>query len=142
MTLSTIARPTAALAREAIFSTLADRVPGARALDLFADSGALGLEAFSRGAERVVLWNGVSPPLRRLKPTLPSSSPAVSRFGAVPRALTGVHGQFDLILMDPPTEPLRRPLGARRPARLAPRPQDAGFFPRTRLSAGRDPRNS
>ncbi len=37
--------------REAVFSTLGDAVPGSRVLDLFAGSGALGIEALSRGAE-------------------------------------------------------------------------------------------
>ena len=43
-------RPTMDQVRAAIFSSLGDRVPGARVLDLFAGSGALGLEALSRGA--------------------------------------------------------------------------------------------
>ena len=47
-------RPTAARAREALFSILAD-VSAERVLDLYAGSGALGLEALSRGAQRLVL---------------------------------------------------------------------------------------
>ncbi|MFH1019833.1 MAG: 16S rRNA (guanine(966)-N(2))-methyltransferase RsmD [Pseudomonadota bacterium] len=43
-------RPTSDRAREAIFNILADKVVGARVLDLFAGTGALGLEALSRGA--------------------------------------------------------------------------------------------
>jgi 16S rRNA (guanine966-N2)-methyltransferase len=51
-------RPTADRVREAVFSILASRpdgdpVPGARVLDLFAGTGAMGLEALSRGAARV-----------------------------------------------------------------------------------------
>lgn len=46
-------RPTRESVREAWFSVLADRVVGARVLDLFAGSGALGFEALSRGAEEV-----------------------------------------------------------------------------------------
>jgi 16S rRNA (guanine966-N2)-methyltransferase len=45
-------RPTADRVREAWFSILGDRVRGATVLDLFAGSGALGLEALSRGASR------------------------------------------------------------------------------------------
>jgi 16S rRNA (guanine966-N2)-methyltransferase len=100
-----VARPTAALVREALFSILADRVPGARVLDLFAGSGALGLEAFSRGAERVVFMERHIAAFKVLKANLalfPPDSPLLARLGAVPRALTGIHGQFDLILMDPP----------------------------------------
>lgn len=43
-------RPTADRVKEALFSILGNRVPGAQVLDLFAGSGALGLEALSRGA--------------------------------------------------------------------------------------------
>lgn len=50
-------RPTSERAREALFNTLAGivRLEGAHFLDLYAGSGAVGLEALSRGAERVVL---------------------------------------------------------------------------------------
>lgn len=45
-----VARPTTDFVRQAIFSILGDRVDGSRVLDLFAGSGAIGLEALSRGA--------------------------------------------------------------------------------------------
>ncbi|MGH3664804.1 MAG: 16S rRNA (guanine(966)-N(2))-methyltransferase RsmD [Egibacteraceae bacterium] len=48
-------RPTSDRVREALFSSLSDRVVGARVLDLFAGSGALGIEALSRGADLAVL---------------------------------------------------------------------------------------
>ncbi len=47
-------RPTADRVREALFSILGERVAGARVLDLFAGTGALGLEALSRGAASAV----------------------------------------------------------------------------------------
>jgi len=47
-------RPTTDRIREAVFSSLGERVVGARVLDLFAGTGAFGLEAASRGAESVV----------------------------------------------------------------------------------------
>ena len=47
------ARPTSDRVREAVFSSLGERVIGATVLDLFAGSGALGLEAASRGASAV-----------------------------------------------------------------------------------------
>ena len=47
-------RPVADRAREGLFSSLASAVPGARVLDLFAGTGALGIEALSRGAEEAV----------------------------------------------------------------------------------------
>lgn len=51
---STAIRPTADRAREALFSILGSSLVSARVLDLFAGTGALGLEAFSRGAKQVV----------------------------------------------------------------------------------------
>ncbi len=47
---SAVARPTTDFVRQAVFNILAERVEGAKVLDLFAGSGALGLEALSRGA--------------------------------------------------------------------------------------------
>lgn len=48
-------RPTSERAREAIFSVLGERVAGASVLDLYCGTGALAIEALSRGAERAVL---------------------------------------------------------------------------------------
>lgn len=48
-------RPTADRAREALFNIISNRIPGSSVLDLFAGTGALGLEALSRGADNVVL---------------------------------------------------------------------------------------
>ncbi|HEX6455673.1 MAG TPA: RsmD family RNA methyltransferase [Solirubrobacterales bacterium] len=48
-------RPTSDRVREAIFSALGDRVEGARVLDLYCGTGALAIEALSRGAEAAVL---------------------------------------------------------------------------------------
>jgi 16S rRNA (guanine966-N2)-methyltransferase len=52
------ARPTTERAREALFSALGDSVRGAVVMDLFAGSGAMGIEALSRGAERAVFVDG------------------------------------------------------------------------------------
>ena len=51
-------RPTQDRVRGALFSMLAEIVPGARVLDLFAGSGSVGLDAFSRGAAAVVWVEG------------------------------------------------------------------------------------
>src|SRR5215217_7086023 len=48
-------RPTSDRVREAIFSALGDRVEGALVLDLYCGTGALAIEALSRGAKRAVL---------------------------------------------------------------------------------------
>ena len=50
-----LVRPTTDRVKEAIFASLQNIVPGSKVLDLFCGSGALGIEAWSRGAERVVL---------------------------------------------------------------------------------------
>ena len=47
-------RPTQDRIRQVVFSSLADRVPGARVLDLFAGTGSYGIEALSRGAESTI----------------------------------------------------------------------------------------
>src|SRR5204863_226857 len=52
-------RPTMDRVKAAIFSSLGDIIAGARVLDLFAGSGALGIEALSRGASSVVLFTGL-----------------------------------------------------------------------------------
>lgn len=59
-------RPTSQRVREALFSHWQDRLAGASFLDLFSGSGAVGLEAASRGADRVVLVEGRSGVLREL----------------------------------------------------------------------------
>ncbi|SDO24923.1 16S rRNA (guanine966-N2)-methyltransferase [Klenkia soli] len=100
-------RPTGDRAREALFNSLGSLLdlPGARVLDLYAGSGALGLEALSRGAAEAVLVESgpkVLPVLRANVAALglpgatvvPGSVPAVvARPAAVP---------FDLVLADPP----------------------------------------
>lgn len=48
-------RPTADRVKEALFSSLSDRIPSSLVLDAFAGSGALGIEALSRGARRAVM---------------------------------------------------------------------------------------
>jgi 16S rRNA (guanine966-N2)-methyltransferase len=60
-------RPTADRVREAWFSILGTRLAGARVLDLFAGSGALGLEALSRGAEFVDFVELARPSLEALR---------------------------------------------------------------------------
>lgn len=48
-------RPVSDAAREGLFSSIAEHVPGARVLDLYAGTGAMAIEALSRGAEHAVL---------------------------------------------------------------------------------------
>jgi 16S rRNA (guanine966-N2)-methyltransferase len=108
-------RPTTDRVREALFSAIVSRVDleGAAVLDLFAGSGALGLEAVSRGAD--VAWFIEDDPravavLRGNASTLSSSLPSVRptvRRAALPAAVSGpcpVPGGFHLVLADPPYE--------------------------------------
>jgi len=100
-------RPTGDRVREALFSSLAPLLPGAAVLDAFAGSGALGLEARSRGAERVTLIERD----RRALTALQRNVEAVGLGGATViagdatrLAATGaiVGAPFDVALLDPP----------------------------------------
>lgn len=100
-------RPTGDRAREAMFNSLGSLLDleGARVLDLYAGSGALGLEALSRGAGEVVLVESgpkVLPVLRGNVAAvgLPGASVVV---GSVPAVVARpASAAFDLVLADPP----------------------------------------
>ncbi|MGI8802288.1 MAG: 16S rRNA (guanine(966)-N(2))-methyltransferase RsmD [Solirubrobacteraceae bacterium] len=101
-------RPTSERVREAVFSMLGP-LDGVRALDLFAGSGALGIEALSRGAERVLFVERAPAARAVLEGNLDSlgiGRPAVSVRGgdARPelRAAAARGEQFDLVFLDPP----------------------------------------
>jgi 16S rRNA (guanine966-N2)-methyltransferase len=99
-------RPTADRVREALFSSLQPLLPGARVLDLYAGSGALGLEAVSRGAAHATLVERD----RRTLAVLRANVEVVGLPGVVViaqdvgSALAGVlpGAPFDLVLADPP----------------------------------------
>ena len=103
-------RPTSDRVREALFSALdaAGALEGARVLDLYAGSGALGLEAASRGAVRVVLVEAARPAARTARdnveavglPGVRVVPDRVERF--VASAAAEVEGGWDLVLVDPP----------------------------------------
>ncbi|HZD18768.1 MAG TPA: 16S rRNA (guanine(966)-N(2))-methyltransferase RsmD [Actinomycetota bacterium] len=101
-------RPTADRVREAWFSALGDRVVGARVLDLFAGSGALGLEALSRGAARAhfVESDGrAAAVLRRNIAALGVAERTEVTVGDAFVFLPMASGRglpFDLVLADPP----------------------------------------
>ncbi|MFB3738254.1 MAG: 16S rRNA (guanine(966)-N(2))-methyltransferase RsmD [Candidatus Velamenicoccus archaeovorus] len=103
-------RPMSDRAREGLFSSLGDAVPGARVLDLFAGTGALGIEALSRGAERAVFVDrdrrAVAAIRENLRRTRLAERARVVRQG-VPDFLIGddkAGGPFELCLADPPYE--------------------------------------
>ncbi|MBL8989813.1 MAG: 16S rRNA (guanine(966)-N(2))-methyltransferase RsmD [Gemmatimonadetes bacterium] len=99
-------RPTADRVREAWFSIVAPRLDGAVVLDLFAGSGALGLEAVSRGASRAVLVDLNPPSVAAIRANVASLGVAdrveVVRQDAF-RYLDRLEGRvFDLAFADPP----------------------------------------
>jgi len=98
-------RPMSDRAREGLFSSLGERVRGARVLDLFAGTGAMGIEALSRGASEAVFVD-VAPAAaaavaENLKRTNLTNRARVMRRDAR-RALRLDLGRFDLVLLDPP----------------------------------------
>jgi 16S rRNA (guanine966-N2)-methyltransferase len=99
-------RPTADRVRETLFNWLQPRLAGARVLDLFAGSGALGLEALSRGAREAVLVESdpqVATALRQVVERLGAQQEAaVIRADAVAWLRTPLHGRFDMVFVDPP----------------------------------------
>ena len=101
-------RPTSDRAREGLFSALNARLefPGARVVDLFAGSGALGLEAASRGADRVVLVDASQEACEIIRGNAAVLADVGTQIDVVAApaldyvARTGE--RFDLVLADPP----------------------------------------
>ncbi len=97
-------RPTPVRLRETLFNWLAPSLAGARCLDLFAGTGALGLEALSRGAARVVFVESSVAAERALRGSLERLG--ADRFSLVRadvrRYLQGVPEPFDFVFLDPP----------------------------------------
>ena len=98
------ARPTADKVREALFSIIGD-ISGARVLDLFAGSGALGIEALSRGAAEAVFVDRAGPAVAAIRRNLDELGVEgqVHRRD-VARFLESAAGEpsFDLVFCDPP----------------------------------------
>jgi 16S rRNA (guanine966-N2)-methyltransferase len=98
-------RPTSDRVRETLFNWLAPYLPGARVLDLFAGSGALGLEALSRGAAEAVLVErdaALAGALRAALARLPDSAGGRVVQGDALQALQGSGAVFDIVFVDPP----------------------------------------
>lgn len=102
-------RPTPDLVRQAIFNSLGDRVVGARVLDLFSGSGAIGLECVSRGADSVLSVEKANRHATMIRRNLAGSGLPADKhslriqdvFVAITQ-LAGNREQFDLIIADPP----------------------------------------
>ncbi|MER6171572.1 16S rRNA (guanine(966)-N(2))-methyltransferase RsmD [Streptosporangium sp. NPDC001681] len=104
-------RPTSDRAREGIFSTVGSLIgplEGCRVLDLYAGSGALGLEALSRGAARVLLVESDARAIRTIRQNvtslgLPGAEVAADRVERLLARGIGDTGEpYDLVLADPP----------------------------------------
>jgi len=115
-------RPVSDVAREGLFSSIAAAVPGARVLDLYAGTGAMGIEALSRGADSAVFVERNPAALRTIRDNLTrthladrATVVASDVFGSVTGYDNGAQ-RFDLVLLDPPYETvgpeLDRVLGA------------------------------
>jgi 16S rRNA (guanine(966)-N(2))-methyltransferase RsmD len=95
------ARPTADRVREAIFSILGD-IEGARVLDLYCGTGAMGIEAMSRGAARATLVDTRTSIVRRNVRELGLEGRCRVVRGDAIRYLRRERGRFDLVFCDPP----------------------------------------
>jgi 16S rRNA (guanine966-N2)-methyltransferase len=103
-------RPAMAKARQAVFSMLAARgleFHGARALDLFAGTGSLGIEALSRGAALAVFVENYRPALKAIRDNLEMLGLGANRARVEARdVLAYLRGRpktpFDLVFIDPP----------------------------------------
>lgn len=134
-------RPTGDRVRETLFNWLSPLLPDARCLDLFAGSGALGLEALSRGAascdfvdsdEQTLL--SISSNLSALSANSPPTC-AAAVLSTASEYLTGDHECWDIVFVDPPFD---RGLGGPALHQLATSPRlhgDSSVYFETRRSA-------
>jgi len=97
-------RPTPDRVRETLFNWLMGRVAGARALDLFAGSGALGLEALSRGAAHVTFVERDAQAARGIEAALAAFGGARSDVHCADalQFLGRAARPYDLVFLDPP----------------------------------------
>lgn len=97
-------RPTPDRIRETVFNWLSMQIPGARCLDLFCGSGALGLEALSRGASSVVFVDQSEPALASIREHLALLGADSGRCerGNARQFLSRGSGQVDIVFADPP----------------------------------------
>lgn len=100
-------RPTADRVREAIFSILGGRVAGADVLDLFAGTGALGLEALSRGAREAVFVESDPAAFAALRRNIAALGAGGAEalpldFRRAIGRLARAGRRFDLVFLDPP----------------------------------------
>jgi len=98
-------RPTSSRIRETLFNWLTSKIHGARCLDLFAGTGALGLEALSRGAAEAVFVENSRAAVATLEKNIQAltAKTAIVHPGDAFGYLRGDHrGPFDIVFLDPP----------------------------------------
>lgn len=104
----TALRPTSDRVREALFSILGNRLPDSRVLDLYAGTGAIGIEALSRGAAQVTFVESRAASLTLLRQNVSDcqmssqamiQSRTVQQFLSRPELWTG---PYDIVFADPP----------------------------------------
>jgi 16S rRNA (guanine966-N2)-methyltransferase len=98
-------RPTPGRVKESLFSILMNRLEGARVLDLFAGTGAIGFEAASRGAARVVSVESqrdVAHAIEEAAKNLGVDDVVTIFAGSAERAVHRLEGPFDIVYLDPP----------------------------------------
>jgi 16S rRNA (guanine966-N2)-methyltransferase len=150
-------RPTTDRVREAWFSIVGEAVVGARVLDLFAGSGALGLEALSRGAGHVTFVELAAPSIAALRANVAElgveDAVAIRRAEALRFVRALERGAYDLAFADPPygtgqaealcdrwlDTPFARILGVEHPARLVLPAVDRRRYGNTALTFLRQP---
>lgn len=101
---ASVARPSTDFVRQAIFSILSARVENALVLDLFAGSGAIGLEALSRGARQCCFVDEHAQACAAIRHNLEKTRLEGGRVikSAARRFLEGDPARYDLIFADPP----------------------------------------
>jgi 16S rRNA (guanine966-N2)-methyltransferase len=98
-------RPTPGRVKESLFSILMHRLDGARVLDLFAGTGAIGFEAASRGAGSVVSVEAARDVARAIEEAAKNLGvdDVLTVFqGTAERALYRLEGPYDIVYLDPP----------------------------------------
>jgi 16S rRNA (guanine966-N2)-methyltransferase len=98
-------RPTSERIRETLFNWLAPHLEGAKCLDLFAGTGALGLEALSRGARHATFVEQAAAAVRQLEKNIDvvaATSAATVFRGDALDYVRGADMSFDIVFLDPP----------------------------------------
>ena len=95
-------RPTTDRIKETLFNMLQSDIAGCRFLDLYSGSGAIGIEALSRGAKEAVLVENARQAIAVIKDNLTFTKLSPKAVVMEQDVLSAINGVFDIIFMDPP----------------------------------------